>query len=35
MLFMVRMTVELPGDMDPELLQSLRSTELDRVIELI
>ncbi|NNE82800.1 MAG: muconolactone delta-isomerase [Alphaproteobacteria bacterium] len=29
------MKIEMPGDMDPELLQSMRSAELDRAIELI
>ena len=35
MLFMVKMKIELPGEMDSKLVSELRSAELDRAIELI
>lgn len=35
MLFMVRIKVELPGEMDPEKVQALGAAEADRAIELI
>lgn len=35
MLFMVRIKVELPGDMDPAQVKALGEAEADRAIELI
>lgn len=35
MLFMVRIKVELPGEMDPEKVHALGAAEADRAIELI
>jgi muconolactone D-isomerase len=35
MLFMVRIKVELPGEMDPARVQELGAAELDRAIELV
>ena len=35
MLFMVRIKVELPGEMDPAKVQELGEAELERAIELI